>query len=526
MGAGWLCLLVLGACGEPREDVVAAIGDVELSVESFDRMAAILLSGPLRELRLEEEGARRALLQSMIDRQLLILEAENRGLAADSAIAAGLADYESRLLKKHLYETRAFREVTPTEEDLELVFYEEGYDEEVRFSHVMCATEAAAQRAIDELGHGRPFAEVVAAHSIHAPSARRGGDMGFVPLADMLAEVVDVVVALEVGQAHMHPVESRFGFHVFMLTGRRSVDLEAHRSAVVQRFEVRTHAEQIAAYLDSLTMAYELDCSPGGSAGDQGERLCAWRGGALGPPDLGEGLRSAGMRDPEGVRARAREAIALQEARALGLHLSPAVAGPVQSRRAELLVGRLEEEETGGLAISEEEMRAHFRAHPELYGDRPAVEIQEILVADADTARDLRRRLESGFDPDALEAEYNEREATRPQQGRMRLIDRENPLLGRLAPAALDGRPGKVYGPIAVPGGYSVFRVETVEQLPPRRFEEVEKTIAAILRVNQKNERLERFLEELRVRYADQVQVDDEVLARTLAQGRPAVAGG
>ena len=59
--------------------------------------------------------------------------------------------------------------------------------------------------------------------------------------------------------------------------------------------------------------------------------------------------------------------------------------------------------------------------------------------------------------------------------------ERQIPQLGPLAPTALDGEVGALYGPLQVPGGFSVFRVEERDQLPSRPFQQVRRGIALVL---------------------------------------------
>lgn len=521
---GWLCLLVLVPWGCERVDdsIVAVVGQQTISIDAYDRMAETLLEGPLRELDLTASSARQELLDAMVAKELVFLEAASRGLDADSAIVAQVQELEDKLLIKTLYETRVLTDVVPTEEDLLLVFYEEDYDEEVHFSHIMCTSDGKARAAIAELEKGRPFGEVAAELSVHGPSAQRRGDMGFVPLADMLEEIRGVVLSLEIGQTHMHPVESRFGHHVFRLTGRRSVDLDAHRTAVEVRFTGRTHAKQISDYRDSLKIARQVSCReaapPQLSSPD--DTLCTWNGGAL-TLEAYEGAGSvADTPAPaprRGLEEAATRALVLQEARRFGLDRDVRVTEPVGRRQRVLLAQILERDIAGDGEATEGEMRAYYDEHPEKYGPRPMVEIQEVLAADADTARQIRDRVDAGEDMSSLARAYHTREATQPRQGRMRLLQRHNTQLGDLAPQALDGEVGTVYGPLAVPGGYSVFRVEQRELRPAPSFGEARKGIAAMLRTKRKHERMARFLKELRVKYGGQIKVNAEALSRTLS---------
>ena len=77
---GLLCTLV--ACGQdPREEVVAMVGKRQITADDLRKFVLDLLPG----LRSDEKGqtAREDYLQTLIDRQVLLLEAYDQGLDKD-----------------------------------------------------------------------------------------------------------------------------------------------------------------------------------------------------------------------------------------------------------------------------------------------------------------------------------------------------------------------------------------------------------------------------------------------------------
>ncbi|MCY3792404.1 MAG: hypothetical protein OXH63_26795, partial [Gemmatimonadetes bacterium] len=77
---GLLCILV--TCSQdPRENIVAVVGERQITAGDLRKFALNLLPG----LRSNEEGqkAREDYLQTLIDRQVLLLEAYDQGLDKD-----------------------------------------------------------------------------------------------------------------------------------------------------------------------------------------------------------------------------------------------------------------------------------------------------------------------------------------------------------------------------------------------------------------------------------------------------------
>ena len=77
----------------------------------------------------------------------------------------------------------------------------------------------AAKRLLEELKKGASFAAVARQFS-QAPTAARGGDLGWVQAEDLAPELRTVVEGLEQGQV-AGPIQSEGGYHIVMLRDRR-----------------------------------------------------------------------------------------------------------------------------------------------------------------------------------------------------------------------------------------------------------------------------------------------------------------
>jgi len=511
----WLCLAV--ACSDPpaQEPVVARVGGRAITVEDYDRMAAKLLAGPSKGLDASDPAARRELLEAMISKELLLQEAGRRGLDRDDDLVAQLEDEEEKRTLRALHQMVVGEPAEPEEVDMQLYFYEEGFDEEVRVAHVMCATRAAAEQVLADLAAGASFEALAAERSTHRYSAWRGGDVGFVSSWYMLPELREVLLQLKPGQIHPEPVESSRGFHVFRALERRVVTFDERREQVSRALLAKQRAARIVTYSDSLTTARGLRCEGGGEGSDIVESVCQWDGGRLSGADLAAARGQADI-DQSALRAAAARHIMLAEARQRGCDRQKQVREPLRRRREELLVEAVHQQVTEDVRATEDDLRSFYDSHATEYGPRPIVDIQEILTETQELAQDLRQRLEAGASMDELAARYHTREATRERAGRMRLSTRRNPVLGALAPMALDGEVGALYGPLEVPGGYSVFRVEAREQTPGQSFDDALPRLARVVLLKLRNEAMDRLLDTLRVEHADQVEVNDEALGQVL----------
>lgn len=135
----------------------------------------------------------------------LSIENENRAILSDQALRQASSAYVS-------------------EGDL-IAAYNETYDDpqtEYRASHILVETEEEAEALVAELDGGADFATLAREKST-GPSGPGGGDLGWFAEGMMVQSFYDAVTKLKKGEVSQ-PVETRFGWHVILLTDQRVID--------------------------------------------------------------------------------------------------------------------------------------------------------------------------------------------------------------------------------------------------------------------------------------------------------------
>ena len=175
------------------------------------------------EIRSQLETIFPALLQRLIDVQLLVWAAREDGLAEDAEVRRLIAEYEDRVLSDTLIRRRIADRVT---EDMLRTRYDthrEGLAAraEVRARHILLDSEARAREVIAALDAGADFAELARERSL-GPTAEQGGDLGYFTQDNMIPDFAVAAFALEIGQYSPDPVRTEFGWHVIKVEGRRA----------------------------------------------------------------------------------------------------------------------------------------------------------------------------------------------------------------------------------------------------------------------------------------------------------------
>ncbi|MCM1565065.1 MAG: peptidylprolyl isomerase [Dehalobacter sp. 4CP] len=137
-----------------------------------------------------------------------------------------------------------------------------GQDEQVKASHVLVATEAEANKVIQEYKDGKDFSELAKEYSTDTGSKDSGGDLGYFSHGEMVTEFEEAAFSQKVGTISEAPVKTKYGYHVILV--------EDHKEAVVPDFEkVKASVQEdalenaknlkVSSYYSELRQAAEVE---------------------------------------------------------------------------------------------------------------------------------------------------------------------------------------------------------------------------------------------------------------------------
>jgi len=256
-------LIVLALTSQPglanERNIVARMGDISLS-EADVRGIVKTLPAEARSLPAVEQNVRTELI-----RKSLAAEARSRAFdkkpevesrmqqAADqvlvtsymNSIAQPPADYPSPDVLKQAYEANKDALKTPKQYRLSQI-YLVGKDDKAR---------KLAEQLVSEANRkGASFATLARKQSQHAPSASKGGDMGWLnenELAPMFREAISGLAINGISQ----PVAGAEGLHILKLEERKEPELQSLdkvRDLLVRNLRLRQAAQLEQAYLEAM----------------------------------------------------------------------------------------------------------------------------------------------------------------------------------------------------------------------------------------------------------------------------------
>ena len=242
---------------------MARVNDRVITLKEFnDEMESLPIY--VKPLVVSVEG-KREFLSKMIDRELLIQQAEQRGLDRDKKILHKVEQFRRQLMVEALLGDLYRGKDTVTDEEAAR-YYAEHKDkffvgERLRLRHIVVNTRDEAEALEQRIKKGEDFAELARRYSI-SPNRERGGDLGYVEKGQVGEAFQTAAFALDRPGAVSDIVETSYGHHLIRLEDRK----DAHQRTLDEvRDEIRlTLREQkreklLTAYLDELKKKSRID---------------------------------------------------------------------------------------------------------------------------------------------------------------------------------------------------------------------------------------------------------------------------
>ncbi len=530
-------LLVCTGCGPQDENpTVAAVGDQTITVQDVRDFLA-----KLPEYAKGEEAGKMPLrdhLQTMIDIELLLLEARSQGLEKSSAYLTKMI----RIRKAKLvleYERRA---IDATVEDGEVEEYidREGLARAVRLGDILVADLATAEKAAREIEEGASFADVARKLSMNEETAARGGDTGrFTTRYEMIPSLAEKLFGLAVGSVS-DPVRIGDRYAIFKILDETTAQFNPQqRMKVAKELERKKRRIAKAELVAELRDKYRLEpvrdgiaaaveaLRPGAAAvGHDPSAIVLYQydSGQITATDLigaaksrkGNGLKT--LRDADQVASFVEQYIVpdvmIQEAAVRqGIDREEEVARWLKEQGKQLLVRVLRSKMLKEkVTITEDDLSQYYEDNAERFLHPEQTEVQEILVRTEIEALQLKGMIEDGTALGDLAKRHSIRALeVRDDEGRFHVHRYESPQFGGFVEAAVEAEIGELTGPVEVQEGYSIFKVLSRER-KRETFAEAEMKVRSQLRRERHRNAFNEYMKELHSRYESEVSIHEDRL--------------
>lgn len=542
MDRRWMLLVgaLLAACGPQAGDstLLARVGDARIVTDDLQRLA----------VRLSTQDGDKAVavdyrdqLQTLVDRQVLLLDARSRGLDLDSIVQSRLSVYEEEVLVREMLHRQVTARLTITPEELESEYERGGWGHETQCMEIFVSTPPRVQAVLDSMAAAADFSEIGRLYSEDRLFKIPVGAPQFTSYApkDPPRRVAEAVSSLPVGQV-AGPIDVPEGFVFAKVLERLPVPLEVVEPKVTKWLQVAKREALRDVYYISLRKSFGLELDQQGmdrvlqclqdgreaaalSEDEQHQPVYTYRGGALEVVEAlsrlqGQAGHRAGVDEGaivETLRKNLRRRLVLLDARARGLDKTEGFKQWSDARREDLMLSRLRSLllETE-LAVTEQDIQSQYEKMKDRL-QRPGIaRVLDLLVPDPARARALRQEIEAGQDMADLSARNSTRQGA--SDGVIQVHDGETGVYGEAWLKAVMSAPlDQLQGPIQAQGGFSLFKVLEREQRSfyslenPRIRRSVERALMESRERTLFNELLERLL----TQHASKIEVYERNLA-------------
>jgi peptidyl-prolyl cis-trans isomerase C len=202
---------------------------------------------------------RKAVREEMINREVMVQEATKLGLDKNPEVVQQIdLSRQSVLIGAYLQD---YAKSHPISEDQLRQEYEKLKvklgDKEFNARHILVATEAEAKDIIAQLGKKAKF-EKLAAKSMDAGSAERGGSLGWAVPGNFVPPFANALLSLKKGEYTKEPVQSQFGWHVIKVDDVRDLKVPPYEE-IKPQLQQRLQQQSIKKAIDELRAKAKIE---------------------------------------------------------------------------------------------------------------------------------------------------------------------------------------------------------------------------------------------------------------------------
>lgn len=241
--------------------VIATYAGRSFTLEDYKEAVGTLNARARKSLD-ENVERRKQFIENHIVSKLIFEAGVKKGFDKSPEIGRRVEELKEHLVVQHMMEEQ--QNATVSDADVEAYYKAHSGEfstEKVKASHILVDNEELARkivadlRAADKAQYATQFAALAAEHSKDLSNAKRGGDLGFFGRGRMVKEFEDAAFALAADMDISEPIQTRFGWHIIMRTGREQGTVQPFdqvKSQIKVKMVSEGRREKTTSFIDGL----------------------------------------------------------------------------------------------------------------------------------------------------------------------------------------------------------------------------------------------------------------------------------
>lgn len=244
------------AAAADKSAVLASYDGNNFTLDNYKEATARLNARARKSLN-ESVDRRRQYIENDILSQLIYAEGQKRGFDKNPETLKRLDELLRHLVVQQVMEEQ--QNATVTDEEVKAYYdahQQEFSTERVKASHILVDNEQLAKEIYEKVkADPSQFSALAAEHSKDLSNAKRGGDLGLFGRGRMVKEFDEAAFALPADGAISQPVQTRFGWHIILRTGREEGTVQPFdqvKNQIKVKMVSDSRREKTTKFLDDL----------------------------------------------------------------------------------------------------------------------------------------------------------------------------------------------------------------------------------------------------------------------------------
>lgn len=244
-----------------NREILASVQGKTITEADID---AMIVSLGQRGASYNNPQGRQAILEQVINRKLLILDAEKNLYEYDPEFKAQLEQIKEELLANFVI-TKAVEGVSVTDEEVQKEYennkehFQSG--ESVSASHILVDDKDKATSLMEKIKNGEiSFEDAARAHS-SCPSKENGGNLGEFTRGQMVPEFDEACFNMKVGEIS-GPVKTQFGYHIIKLNSKndaKQMSFDDVKEGLCQKMIAEKQQNAYESKINQLKILYQVE---------------------------------------------------------------------------------------------------------------------------------------------------------------------------------------------------------------------------------------------------------------------------
>ncbi len=207
---------------KPKGSLLAEVDGEGITLEDYSEHV-MKLPSKMRRAIVDKES-KEEVLNNMIKEKLLFKEAIKRDYEKNAQVVEKMGAMKRAIILEAFVKDLLKQDISISDEEIVEYFNEHkeefGRPAMVKVMHILTLNNESAQKVMAELKQGGDFADLAKRLSADSMTARKGGDLGYLPRGKMPPEFDEAAFALKKENDISGIVKTKRGYHIIKLTGK------------------------------------------------------------------------------------------------------------------------------------------------------------------------------------------------------------------------------------------------------------------------------------------------------------------